>query len=751
RPEGFFGKWGTSLARRRGRKAVLPISQSGGEFGRLVWQQWRQSAGMFLVLGLLIVVLVVSGAVLLRGRHSLIDPRHMMFTVHGRTDIMVLLQGITIVLVPLAGVSVFWSDWRHGGHRFLVERGVRPSLFWLSRQLVWILPLALWELLLAAVFLWPAVLHSPLTRHIVDHAMPDGESQWWLSHLALTFGVCVLASVGIMLAYTAGQLCSLLFRSGVLAGFLSFLLSGLVLAWGGFMLYTEVPWIWSVLPIPFMFLLTGWLRTRGALLERNTWRAWLAPGVALGLPTVALLIAASTYRVFSVPLVSPGFSPRQYARPATAEERVTVRMYERAWALYDVKRNMPPEEESSTAQNDSNADRAGSEPPPELRDLDLEWVEKHRAALELALKASRRADADFFASNLFRSSAAGHAAVMGHKLRVAGEILRQAGQLDKALEYCLAALRVSRHLRERNRMQEHIDRLERKVHYAMRRWAAHPEQTAASVSESLKRIDAINDGIPPRDTAIKNRYLFARRAVHADQEALADLIAVKLLSEREAFQTYLWSRCLPWERARAVRVLNRITAEQLRRWREAAECVENNRRCHYPDQQPWRPHMAWNDDVESLTFPITEFYKPFADAQIRGLMEMETERRATRLILALLAWKLEHGELPRTLEALEGDVLESLPVDPFTGEAFRYFPEGLPVDIRWSRERRSYDTVPANRPFVWSAGSKLHYRPRETRLLQKFHFERRRFPHTYLTHPTSEIELWQSGWLFPVP
>ena len=57
--------------------------------------------------------------------------------------------------------------------------------------------------------------------------------------------------------------------------------------------------------------------------------------------------------------------------------------------------------------------------------------------------------------------------------------------------------------------------------------------------------------------------------------------------------------------------------------------------------------------------------------------DMENHRRATRIVLALQAWKLEHGDYPKTLDELVGPYFEKLPTDPFSGESYQYFPEGV--------------------------------------------------------------------------
>ncbi len=53
--------------------------------------------------------------------------------------------------------------------------------------------------------------------------------------------------------------------------------------------------------------------------------------------------------------------------------------------------------------------------------------------------------------------------------------------------------------------------------------------------------------------------------------------------------------------------------------------------------------------------------------------------RATKIVLALEAWKTEHGQLPDALQQLVPAELAFVPVDPVWSESFLYYPQGLPA------------------------------------------------------------------------
>ena len=53
-------------------------------------------------------------------------------------------------------------------------------------------------------------------------------------------------------------------------------------------------------------------------------------------------------------------------------------------------------------------------------------------------------------------------------------------------------------------------------------------------------------------------------------------------------------------------------------------------------------------------------------------LRMVTRRRAATLLLALEAWKAQHGRFPDTLDELVGTYLDRLPLDPYSGKPFLY-------------------------------------------------------------------------------
>jgi hypothetical protein len=155
---------------------------------------------------------------------------------------------------------------------------------------------------------------------------------------------------------------------------------------------------------------------------------------------------------------------------------------------------------------------------------------------------------------------------------------------------------------------------------------------------------------------------------------------------------------------------------------------------------------------------------------VRIYTEMETSRRATRLILALEAWKLQHGSLPKTLDELVGTCLERIPVEPYSGKPFRYFPDGPKFSfqtnnpfkqLHWNQDQGNPDlisisiSISANSPFLWATGPMVGNRNGYTD--NKLILNEYRIFTNYGSYesgwytPHSENDLLQAGWTFPIP
>ena len=499
--------------------------------GRLVWLHWRQSAWLLAAVGALLVPWAMLGIV------SLI---HLRPTPEGQVAAMFAVT-MGLASIPLLGLSAFLPDQWKRSYRFLADRGVPPKHVWLSRQLTTVLaPIVL----LAAIFVVAILLAALLGLTL----FPNDPRGWErVSETVLLLGYTILSVFGyVVVCLAVGQFCSMLFRSGVLAAFLSVLLAGLLAAWCGLMLFWGVNWLWSALPIPVALLLATRLRTRDWLLERNTWRTWLWPILALAVPTVAIPTAVPLYRVHEIPDVDPGFSNEKYTRAVTPEERATMTLYQQA--LEALHPRWPPIELEQLFYGRETRTLSKEE---------IALIDANQKAIGLALRASR---GTFF--QLIDKQSELHDIECLPRWLVIGAIkLADEGKLEAALENYLAAIRVVAQVRSCVLGDAWFaDRLEMATYRQLTLWAARPQQTAAQIRAAGRQWNEAISRSSLTDP-IKLEYFRLRRILEGDLAA-ATWYRDGGTAALPPLPVMLWLE-LPWERERALRLLNLQTALEL--------------------------------------------------------------------------------------------------------------------------------------------------------------------------------------------
>jgi hypothetical protein len=89
---------------------------------------------------------------------------------------------------------------------------------------------------------------------------------------------------------------------------------------------------------------------------------------------------------------------------------------------------------------------------------------------------------------------------------------------------------------------------------------------------------------------------------------------------------------------------------------------------------------------------------------LRSYLSHRTRLTLERLALSLIAYRLDHGQLPETLGALEPEYIVQVPVDAFSLEAFEYHPRGFELPLMPQEQAFGADSIPAGTPLIWSAG-----------------------------------------------
>ncbi|MGO9112177.1 MAG: ABC transporter permease [Thermoguttaceae bacterium] len=606
--------------------------------GRLVWQELRQSAAMTAALfTMLLPTVLVLWTEWIFG----IRPQS---GGHWFEYSLAPLTAASFLIPSLLGASVFLADQMGCRFRFLAEHGIPPRLVWLSRQIH-----GLVLMLLGLLLVLPPVVGLNATRHAPDDML---SSQWLLGFVAL--------------GYACGQLCSMAFRSGIMAAAVGTILTYLLCLWAGTMYMFGLSWLWTVAPLPLAFIVITWLHAPDWLVERTTWRARLRPALVVAVPALAILAAIPLVRIYEIPLVKPGFDVQELTRPVSPEQRETLALYERAVKLL---RQADRTEGTPAAANESERQKAKEQ------------------AMTLALEASRRPLPGFCLDPLAAPDPTDEISLAQMVLDSA-KPLEAGGRLDAALDRYVAAAHIAMHARQRWPGLDGPTLCEIRICEQLMQWAAQSGQKPQRLLEALRTIDKLWRNPPTYCGYTQKNYLLNLRILNGDREALKELHK----DTSAPFYSEL-TRWLPWERARAVRLLNKLTAEEFALYR-STELVLAIGGGVSPDM---RASPVFPKD---FTYKVVPQIKA-AHIPLDDWLKVETYRRATRLILALEAWKLEHDGLPKSLDDLMGKYLNQLPVDPDNNSAFRYELNGLPHGIEWrSSNSAATQSLKPGQPFI---------------------------------------------------
>ena len=675
------------MARRRdefaksfGAYELETVASKGTAFAHLLWLQWRQSRGMILILtglviwlGLVLVTLAVLPTVDQEYIHHF-RVLWAMFTAFGT------LAGAAVL--PVTGASVFAGDQRQNQFRFLADHGLSPKTVWWSRHPVWIGAIAVW----LAMLLIPAVLLFANWPKLQDPA--PGLQNPTSMVLWLVFPALLCAP----LAYCFGQLCSMLFRSGILAITFS-IVGSYILAWWAFgMSILHVPLIWSVVPIPVILLVATRARTRGWLIESNTLRSWLPVVLILAVPGAAIFSGVCLYRIYSVPWVEPGFDVAAFTAPASPEAVETGNMYFRAHQLL---------------ASEETADEA----------------------MELIVEASRRPECNDVAMSFSEVTRSDAMQDLAAPILDEGMHLLDQGDLDGAAEQYLTALQMAQQLYQHTTQPMAIAGIEQDALSALVNWSVAPGQSEERIVSVIREVERLVGDFVPVENAIKAHYVQASNAIEGDLDDMFRWLG----TGRREFTAPLLIHWLPWERARAQRNLRQVAVTRIDWCHHAKEDLIAGRQVVIPQLPPIAESMwmQMNPDV---------WLAPFSAGRSgEQLALIELERRSALIQMALVAWQIEHGSLPQSLKELQDSYLTTVPLDPFSGEDFVYFPKGADT-----LSSPGYDD---SQPFFWSTGPEVFvYRPDESRFTFKY-CSRKPGESSF----DSPHQLWAAGRIFRIP
>jgi ABC-type transport system involved in multi-copper enzyme maturation permease subunit len=603
-----------------------------------------------------------------------------------------------IFVTAIAGSLVFRADQQHGP-RFLAARGVSPRMIWCSRHLVWgfwlwgLTAIVLWFLLI----FWVIQFFGWLSSSRVDEIPPGSYHSVSPQLVTITSSIRVWLRLPILLlafllpAYAAGQLVSLVTRRGLLAVTFGLLLGGFTTMWVLVMRQIGASWWWSVLPLPIGFFLATWLRLPAWLVERSGLRGWAAPAAAALVPVAALFMAVPCFRVFQIPAVTPEFSLSANPPEALGQAKESLVLYGQAWDKWMAGRGEAVEQSVRSGEGGK------------LTAADEQWS---KPIVDLVLEASQH-DADLLVLPVpERFAAAPRLEKMATLLRDFAVEQQETGHLDSALDALLATLRVEAQLHQCDSSRKAGSPA---TLQAIQAWGAASGQTAERNREAIERLKKWHAKIFTPNALLLPFYQEVQFAIDdLPAAAMAGIVDAKSISQLE----WIMSR-VPWERARAHRLLDWITYFDLAIAGATSQEFAENRSTGmihfgaYPNHFSGPTDLRFKNSIWSFTTPLVK-QAPWQHQSLAwDMVCQETDFRATLIILALEAWRAEHGSLPQELNELVGSQSGFLPVDPVDGQPFKYFAHGLPGAIPETVSQQPLADKATQQPFLLSMLNQL--------------------------------------------
>jgi hypothetical protein len=743
---------------------------------RLVWQTWREAWRPLLLA--IPVALFLMFALTLPLAFEIDNDG-------GYEPLLGLLALLTGLFLPaLWGALVFRAD-QKGQHRlFLTTHAARPRMVWLSRQLVWLgsalLPMSA---ILIAGGVWLYSFFQRMDPHPEFNA---------LSFFALSW-------CAFMTAYCIGQLCSMLLKQEVLAGFLALLLSVVLVVWSGVVFYWGLPVWWFVLLLGAAAMAATWWWTPDWLVGRQGWRGWLQPAVpvAVALGLIALSLPAVRIAQVNLPrpqypfLATPLAASLAELEAHRAEGQETALEYERLWGQL---RQLPEFEELRVdgktwkewggdeisdspesgdpwgAYGDPNYVMSPEEEAHQKTQMVLEWrfqreayriyAERNQAVVERLLELCKRENCQFSSQALSTGQLYNYLEPLRSLLEGDGERLTAVGELDAALDRYCACYRIQAHVLDGQPTQivtyrRSFSNFGNVAYNGILAWAQYPDQTSERLRKAIDELSEAFTHIPGPREAILADYLRIRDVIN-EKELPSTWGGEKKNRTTAQVLAYLANK-LPWERRRALVALDCLTINNLN-YADAVVLLtlqgpysgylllneEMNPR-RLLQAIPWRCSVAehttaFSNDTYRSSFLLAHLLN--AQCRTSALMAQEldastnlydllhswlteeTRRRALLVQLALLAYRLDHGEYPETLAELNDGYLphsteddpgpEFLPyplargkhyyypyTDPFAGAEFQYHPQGLAHPLEPYQDSR-VARIPAGMPFLRS-------------------------------------------------
>lgn len=566
----------------------------------------------------------------------------------------------------------------------------------------------------------------------------------------------------VCLCYAAGHFVSILIPRTITAIFLGWVACGAVFAWWITMNGLAIPLTLSVVPWLPTLLLATWLFANDWMFDRRSWRVYVRPlGVCVvGFAVTAAY--AIWFRVTEIPEsprvaeLTSRLTPPASPAALDAGRQLSLAAPQSTPEPSYLARGMRDRHELTTH---SSVVRLEWSP---LTTEWQSWLERNVAPLRASMDVLQRGVAPLIEYKTIGQPAREYGQYLVHPavgdrvfwlLATSARQLEAEGRLSEAFDRYLLNLRCAE-LCSRDGSQRDAEHGLAMVDHTIEclaRWAAHPDQTPESLRAALRRYRTfvlMHYAANPSEKVWKDFFdgkveaktppsWMLERIVHPEGKAderqsvplastgqhallpdLRDAIAVdhrlavaQLGSDTPDLSTNLSRRLFPWEQIRERRLVDYLAVHALD---EIGSVPVSQPRVNLAaefhrrgwDRQPdWYAEPTHGQQWVLTTASAWQagmFYSNLRDLPhvLRHRIDTETRLRAFTLMLALAAYKLEHGDYPERLADLPDELRWSADgSDPWTGRDFDYRPHGFPMPLVGKDL-----TVPAKQPLLQSPG-----------------------------------------------
>lgn len=707
-------------------------------FLRLVWQSWREAR--------LPMLAAVPAGLLLTSTVAIVG-EGVSRAVGG-----VSLAPLGWLIVPaLFGSLAYRADQRDRSYEFLHVRGARPGAVWASRHAVWLtaaiaLAVAIQTAIVAieAPKLWQSVetWRGALGNTGSSGFNTDPEALW--HDVAAAWRRLLRGSLlgwsAIVAAYGCGQLCSMMIRSSIVSAFAAIFLSLLVAAWCALVELWQLPAVWFVGAIGLATLGATRAGCRGWLAERTCARRWLAPAAAMAIG------------VAFIGVTLPGARRAQLETVHSRHEQMELDQILAHWNANEQAEAHAVATEYKRMAVSIEGSRVAHKLPSPVDDANdsafleacqPEFDELARISLAPRYRVPSSATTENDDDVLLR---------LVTWLQDDASRHLDAADLPTALTRLVTARRIAAHGAQfrpstHPLSADHAAGLARHESL-LTSWSIASGQTAELLKIAVRQLEYCERLQPGFHERVVADYLRIRTLLLSGN-LTADVLAAKT-AERSPSGNILLAfaaQYFPGERGRAVEALRVLTEARLAyvhaisggedsdgHSARPVHRIDELRRLLHP-QVDWSAGMsrtprvaakpAWrhanelggfrraveSGETSFVTSLLLSEGESLVDAKVAALDQL-ARRRAEIVRLALIAYRLDHGEYPENLLALATDIDPGQPyldagtlLDPYTGRPYVFRREGLSLPLLDQENLALATMIPARTPVMWSVGS----------------------------------------------